>query len=65
MSGLNWIHMMKAGLRGAGLQPEQFWALTPYELSIILGVEGQDPPLTRARLMELDAAHRGEFDRNE
>ncbi|MEM9581916.1 MAG: phage tail assembly chaperone [Pseudomonadota bacterium] len=56
MSGLDWAGLLRAGLRSAGLQPSQFWALTPYELSVMLGVDGKDPPLTRARLMELDAA---------
>lgn len=64
MSGFDWPRLLKAGLQGAGLQPAQFWALTPYELSVMLGADGAEPPLTRARLMELDALHSGKDKRD-
>lgn len=51
--GLDWPGLMRAGMRGLGLRPDQFWALTPAELVLMLGVEAATPPLTRARLMEL------------
>ncbi|WP_420344651.1 rcc01693 family protein [Paenirhodobacter sp.] len=51
--GLDWPGLMRAGLRGLGLRPVEFWALTPAELSMMLGREAVKPPLTRARLGEL------------
>lgn len=43
-----------AGHGGLGLRPDQFWALTPAELALMLGVEGR-AVMTRARLDELAA----------
>lgn len=53
---LDWPALMRAGLHGLGLTPEQFWRLTPLELRMMLGAEQIAPPLTRARLAELAAA---------
>ena len=54
MTGLDWPGLMRVGLKGLGLQPAQFWALTPVELMILLGADGAaDAPLGRARLEEL------------
>ena len=53
MKGLDWPGMMRAGLRGLGLRPEQFWALTPAELALMLGVEPRAKAMTQARLEEL------------
>ncbi|MFT3689368.1 rcc01693 family protein [Paenirhodobacter sp.] len=50
---LDWPGLMRAGLRGLGLRPTEFWALTPAELSLMLGREAAKPPLTRSRLSEL------------
>ena len=46
---------MRAGLRGLGLRPDQFWRLTPAELALMLGEAAGTPPLTRGRLEELAA----------
>ncbi|MFN4204199.1 MAG: rcc01693 family protein [Tabrizicola sp.] len=54
--GMDWRGLMQAGLHGLKLEPAVFWRLTPVELRIMLGREGQVPPLTRARLAELAAA---------
>lgn len=51
---LDWPGLMRAGLRGLGLRPAEFWALTPAELSLMLGREAVRAPLTRARLGELE-----------
>lgn len=51
---LDWPGLMRAGLRGLGLRPAEFWALTPAELSLMLGREAVRPPLTRSRLNELE-----------
>ena len=55
--GLDWPGLLRAGLRGAGLRPAEFWALTPVELMVLLGREGGPAPLSRARLEELAAAY--------
>ncbi len=47
---------MRLGLRGLGLQPADFWALTPAELLVLLGCDGGESPLGRARLEELAQA---------
>ena len=50
---LDWRGLMRAGLHQLRLRPAEFWALTPAELSLMLGREAVRPPLTRARLNEL------------
>lgn len=50
--------MMRAGLRGLGLRPDQFWALTPFELALMLGVAPRGGAMTRGRLEELEAQWR-------
>lgn len=56
---MDWGALLKAGVQGAGLRPGEVWALTPYELSVVLGTQAGQPPLNRARLMELDALYGG------
>ena len=53
MSGLDWPGLMRAGLFGLKLTPDVFWRLTPMELMLMLGRDGGDAPLGRARLDEL------------
>ncbi|MDJ0859374.1 MAG: phage tail assembly chaperone [Dinoroseobacter sp.] len=54
MTRLDWPGLMRVGLKELGLSPGAFWALTPVELMILLGVdESSDAPLGRARLEEL------------
>ena len=59
MSGarVNWPALMRAGLRGLGLRPADFWALTPAELELMLGRGGVVVPLARARLEALLEAY--------
>ena len=57
MSGFDWPALMQAGLHGLGLRPDQFWALTPAELRMMLGQGGQGAPLGRAGLDALLAAY--------
>lgn len=45
-----WPGLMRAGLGQLGLAPDVFWALTPYELMVMLGLEGAQAPLTRSGL---------------
>lgn len=51
--GLDWPAMIRAGLHGLQMHPRDFWALTPAELMVMLGVERGQAPLSRARLGEL------------
>ena len=53
---LDWPGLMRAGLRGLGLKPAEFWALTPAELLVMMGLAGADAPMGRARLEELARA---------
>lgn len=50
---MDWPGLMRAGLHGLGLHPDQFWRLTPIELRMMLGAEQAAPPLNRARLEDL------------
>lgn len=53
---MDWPGLMRVGLRGLGLHPTKFWALTPAELLVMLGADqGEGGPLGRARLEELAA----------
>lgn len=56
MSGFDWPALMRAGVRGLGLRPDEFWRLTPVELMIMLGGDSGQAPLNRARLDELARA---------
>lgn len=58
--GLDWSGLMRAGLHGLGLKPAEFWALTPAELSMMLGLDpasdgGASGSMSRTRLAELAA----------
>ena len=55
--GFDWPALMQAGLRGLGLRPAEFWALTPAELQFLLGPGTAAAPMGRARLDELLRAH--------
>jgi uncharacterized phage protein (TIGR02216 family) len=49
---------MRAGLRGLGLKPAEFWALTPAELMLMLGLEdGGATAFGRDKLAELSALY--------
>ena len=50
---LDWAGLMRAGLRGLGLTPDQFWGLTPAELALMLGIEFGAGAMTRHRLDDL------------
>jgi len=55
-SGLDWPGLMRAGMHGLGLRPQEFWALTPVELMVMLGRDGGPPGLTRDRFDALLAS---------
>ncbi|MBQ0803725.1 rcc01693 family protein [Sulfitobacter sp.] len=48
---------MRAGLKGLGLTPADFWALTPAELQLMLGTTGAQAPLLSDGLTALMAAY--------
>jgi uncharacterized phage protein (TIGR02216 family) len=57
---IDWAGLMRAGMGrqedgGLGMLPSQFWALTPVELKLMLGLEAQAAPMDRDRLAELVA----------
>ncbi len=53
----DWAGLMRAGLRELRLCPRDFWALTPFELLLMLGREGGGTTMARARLEELARAY--------
>ena len=53
----DWPGLMRAGMVGLRLTPDRFWALTPVELLLMLGISGAAPPMARARLDELARAY--------
>lgn len=55
---LDWPGLMRLGLHGMGLRPAEFWALTPAELVMMLGLErAESATMGRARLNEMIAAY--------
>ncbi|CUH81633.1 hypothetical protein TRM7557_03521 [Tritonibacter multivorans] len=54
MTGFNWPVLMRAGIAGLRLRPDQFWALTPHELRLMLGLtETAQQAMDRSRLTQL------------
>ncbi len=53
MSSLDWPGLMRAGLRELRLTPDQFWSLTPAELTIMLGRDEAASAMTRDGLDDL------------
>jgi len=50
MKSFDWPALMGAGMRGLGLKPAEFWALTPAELCLMLGDATGAAPLDRTQL---------------
>lgn len=50
---LDWRGLLRAGLHELRLTPDQFWALTPAELAVMLGLEAAPAAMTRDRLASL------------
>lgn len=55
--GLDWPALMRVGLHGLGLRPNEFWALTPVELRVMLGSSGAGAPMLSDGLAALMAAY--------
>ncbi len=47
---MDWRGLMHAGLHQLRLTPADFWALTPAELQVMLGVQGGAAPMVRGQL---------------
>lgn len=61
-AGLDFAGLLRAALApqalgGLGLCPQQFWALTPLEVQLMLGREAGSAMMSRARLEELAAVY--------
>ena len=50
---MDWRGLMRAGIGGLRLTPRDFWALTPVELQIMLGLTNGAAPMLRAQLDDL------------
>lgn len=50
---MDWEGLMRAGLQGLRLEPRVFWALTPAELALMLGLPSVARPLGRDGLAAL------------
>ncbi|MEE4186853.1 MAG: rcc01693 family protein [Roseobacter sp.] len=57
MSRIDWPNLMRAGLQGLRLTPDDFWALTPAELKMMLGDPERSGPLLSDGLESLMAAY--------
>lgn len=53
---MNWLGLLRVGVRGLGLSHQEFWALTPAELAFLLGHGSASGTLTRERLNALAEA---------
>lgn len=54
---MDWSALRRIGLCQLGLRPADFWALTPIELLLMLGVDPAQSPMERSRLAELERLH--------
>ena len=50
---MDWRGLMHAGLHQLRLNPADFWALTPAELQMMLGVQGGVAPMVRGQMEAL------------
>lgn len=57
MQGLDWAALLRAGLQGLGLKPDEFWVLTPAELQLMLGDQDAQAPLLSSGLDALMATY--------
>lgn len=57
MTRFDWPGLMRLGLGHLRLHPDAFWALTPRELMLMLGIDPGSAPMGRARLAELARAY--------
>ena len=53
----DWPAVLRAGVRGLGLRPDQVWQLTPAEFRLMLGLDAGAGPMGRAALDTLARAY--------
>lgn len=56
-AGFEWGKLMRVGIKGLGLRPAEFWALTPAELMLMLGQDAGETPMLSDGLAALMAAY--------
>jgi uncharacterized phage protein (TIGR02216 family) len=54
---MDWPNLMRARLHDLRLPPDVFWALSPAELQIMLGLDRRLMPMARDRFNALWAAY--------
>jgi uncharacterized phage protein (TIGR02216 family) len=57
VSALDWPALLRIGVTRLRLKPDEFWALTPAELQLLLGDPGKSGPLLSTGLEALMAAY--------
>lgn len=57
MNRIEWPALMRAGLQQLALRPDEFWALTPAELQVMLGDPAKTGPLLSNGLEALMTAY--------
>ena len=55
MSKVNWAALIQLGLVDLRLSPDRFWALTPAELMLMAGGDGEVVSLSRAGFADMAA----------
>ena len=50
---MDWPTLLRAALRDLRLLPREFWALTPAELGLMLGLDQAQPRMGQDRLQDL------------
>lgn len=50
---LDWPALLRIGLTVLRLRPAEFWALTPAELGLMLGLETRPRPMARREFLDL------------
>ena len=56
-TAFDWPALLRAGVRGLGLRPDQFWRLTPAEFRLMLGIDAGNAPMGRSALDALSQAY--------
>ena len=57
MNRFDWAALLRCGVRQCGLRPAEFWALTPAEFGVLIGVDEGGPALSRDGFAALMAAY--------
>ena len=50
---MDWAGLVNVGIGKLGLQPTEFWALSPIELQVMLGLQDTMMPMQRSRMAAL------------